>query len=67
METSKDKGWSWVVLFGVFFASSLSVGFYLCTGIFFVEWQEDFEISTQAVGWTSSVSKVGFALSGNTK
>ncbi len=66
MEKSKDKGWSWVVLFGVFVSASLSVGFHQSVGVFFVDWQEDFGISTQAVGWTSSVSMAGFAISGKT-
>ncbi len=66
MEKSKDTGWSWVVLFGVFVVAILSVGFHQSIGVFFVDWQEDFGISTQAVGWTSSVSMGGFAISGKT-
>ena len=64
METSKDTGWSWVVLIGVFVASSLSFGFMQCTGVFFVDWQEDFETSAQAVGFTSAVTIGGFGISG---
>ncbi|XP_072046752.1 monocarboxylate transporter 12-like [Amphiura filiformis] len=64
MESSKDRGWSWVVLFGVFITSTLSMGFLQCTGVFYVDWQEDFEASAQAVGWSSAVSIGGLGISG---
>ncbi|XP_072047157.1 monocarboxylate transporter 12-like, partial [Amphiura filiformis] len=64
MESCKDSGWSWVVLFGVFITSSLSFGFLRCTGVFYVDWQEDFEASAQAVGWSSAVSIGGYGISG---
>ena len=64
MESTKDKGWSWVVLFGVFGTCVFSFGFLQCTGVFFVDWQEDFQASAQAVGWTSAVSICGFGISG---
>ena len=64
MITTVDKGWSWVVLIGVFFTSILTFGFLQCLGVFYIDWQEDFGASAQAVGWSSSVFIAGFGLSG---
>ena len=64
METCKDTGWSWVVLFGVFMAYTLSFGFLQCIGVFLVDWQEDFEITTQAASWSTAISIAGFGISG---
>ena len=64
VESSVDQGWSWVIVVGVFGTSVLSLGFLQCLGIFFIDWQEDFEASAQAVGWSSSMSLVGFSCSG---
>ena len=64
MEYHIDKGWSWVVLLGVFGTCVLSFGFIQCTGVFFIDWQEDFEASAQSVGWSSSMSLAGFAFAG---
>ncbi len=64
MESSKDRGWSWAVLFGVFIAYMLIFGFLECTGIFFVDWQEDFDVNAQVASWCTAVSLAGFGISG---
>ncbi|XP_072048252.1 monocarboxylate transporter 12-like [Amphiura filiformis] len=64
MEYSKDKGWSWVVLVGVFVTYTFCQGFLQCIGVFFVDWQEDFDTSAQAVGWSSAISIGGYGVSG---
>ncbi|XP_072036799.1 monocarboxylate transporter 12-B-like [Amphiura filiformis] len=64
METSMDRGWSWVVLFGVYINMILTVGFIQCIGVFFIEWQLDFGINAQTAGWSSSLALAGFGISG---
>ncbi len=64
MESCKDKGWSWVVLFGVFIAYTLSFGFLPCFGVFLVDWQKDFDVSAQIASWCTAVLLAGFGISG---
>ena len=53
-----------MVLIGVFFTTLLTFGLLQSLGVFFVDWQEDFGASAQAVGWSSSVFIAGFGLAG---
>ncbi|XP_072019916.1 monocarboxylate transporter 12-like [Amphiura filiformis] len=64
METSVDRGWSWVVLVGVYFNSILTFGFIQCIGVFFIEWQSDLGINAQTAGWSSSIALAGFGIAG---
>ncbi|XP_072047156.1 monocarboxylate transporter 12-like [Amphiura filiformis] len=64
MKEVMDRGWSCVVLFGVFVTISLSFGFLQCIGVLYVDWQEDFDTSAQAVSWSSALSIGGYGISG---
>ncbi|XP_072046753.1 monocarboxylate transporter 12-like [Amphiura filiformis] len=64
MESSIDRGWSWVVVIAVFGTSVLSFGFLQSTSVFFVDWQEDLNASAQMIGWCSAISIAGIGLAG---
>ncbi|XP_072046217.1 monocarboxylate transporter 13-like [Amphiura filiformis] len=64
MESSIDRGWSWVIVIAVFGTSVLTFGFLQSTSVFFVDWQEDLNASAQMIGWCSSISIAGFGLAG---
>ncbi|XP_023130748.1 monocarboxylate transporter 13 [Amphiprion ocellaris] len=49
-----DGGWGWVLLAALFVSTSLVFGLMRSLGVFFVEFVQYFEESSQAVSWISS-------------
>jgi len=56
----KDTGWSWAVLAASFLLQTISIGVCLSSGLFLVEFREEFNAGRSETAWISSL-EIGVA------
>ena len=54
-----------LIVAGAFINLFLITGLLLSIGVFVVEWQEEFQVSAEEIGWISSFVLIGYAVAGN--
>lgn len=54
-DTTKDRGWSWVVLLASFLLHTIAIGVGLSSGLFIVEFMEVFDTGQGETSWIASL------------